>query len=103
MANAIIYGIGGRGSGPVGLMFPEVSGVVRYFLSFYRDGELLLEDMELREAIEKRINDVKTGISAIVPDEKTEPGAMYDLSGRRIDKKPTRGMYIQNGRKYVVR
>ena len=103
MANAIIYGIGGRGSGPVGLMFPEVSGVVRYFLSFYRDGELLLENTELREAIEKRINDVKTGISTIVPDESAESGAMYDLSGRRIDKKPAKGMYIQNGRKYVVR
>ena len=53
--------------------------------------------------IEKRINDVKTGISTIVPDEKTESGAMYDLSGRRIDKKPAKGLYIQNGRKYVVR
>ena len=104
--NNIIYGIGSRWDGPVNLLFPDnlaENGHCTYFLSFYRDGELLLENTELREAIEKRINDVKTGISSIVPNESAESGAMYDLSGRRIDKKPARGMYIQNGRKYVVR
>lgn len=106
MVNYIIYGIGDSGYGPAGLLFQDsmaLDGHYNFFLSFYRDGELLFENTREREMIEKRINDVKTGISTIVPDEKTESGAMYDLSGRRIDKKSAKGLYIQNGRKYVVR
>ncbi len=29
--------------------------------------------------------------------------AIYDLQGRRLDGAPAKGVYIQNGRKYIVR
>ena len=32
-----------------------------------------------------------------------EDTAIYDLSGRRLSKKPTRGIYIQNGKKILVK
>jgi hypothetical protein len=30
-------------------------------------------------------------------------GAIYDLQGRRIQQTPQRGLYIQNGKKYMVK
>ena len=51
-------------------------------------------------------NDIKYGTDGIgiIRDgrnEKMRSNAAYDLSGRRTDK-PTKGIYIQNGRKWVV-
>jgi len=42
-----------------------------------------------------------TGISEVVNRQQSEDGAAYDLSGRRLNTIPQRGVYIQNGRKYV--
>ena len=45
--------------------------------------------------------DQYTGISNIVETSSTKD-KIYDLSGRAI-KKPLKGIYIQNGKKYVVK
>ncbi len=37
-----------------------------------------------------------------VQDDKTT-GPVYDLLGRKLSSIPSKGIYIQNGRKYVVR
>jgi arabinan endo-1,5-alpha-L-arabinosidase len=43
-----------------------------------------------------------SGISIISVDEKTE-GRMYDLLGRRVNNPQRKGIYIQNGKKYIVK
>ena len=50
--------------------------------------------------------DGTTGISDLVrSNEKSEADkrALYDLSGRRLQQKPTKGIYIQNGQKVLVK
>ena len=42
-----------------------------------------------------------TGIKTIATDSRNN-GQIYDLSGRKVQK-PTRGIYIQNGRKLIVK
>ena len=52
------------------------------------------------------MGDGTTGISDLVrSDEKSEAGqdALYDLSGRRLEQKPQKGIYIQNGKKVLVK
>ena len=49
--------------------------------------------------------DGTTGISDLVrSNEKSEADkrALYDLSGRRLEQKPTKGIYIQNGQKVLI-
>ena len=46
--------------------------------------------------------DPATGIVEIDDERQTKDDAIYDLSGRRVAK-PTRGVYIVNGRKVVVK
>ena len=47
--------------------------------------------------------DVTTGISNINADGNAENAPVYDLSGRRIAEPYGRGIYIKNGKKYVVK
>ncbi|MBO4641790.1 MAG: hypothetical protein J5661_02885, partial [Bacteroidaceae bacterium] len=50
------------------------------------------------------LGDGTTGISDLVrSDERSEAnkGALYDLSGRRLEQKPQKGIYIQNGKKII--
>ena len=52
------------------------------------------------------MGDGTTGISDLVrSDEKSEAGkdALFDLSGRRLEKKPSKGIYIEDGRKVLVK
>jgi len=45
-----------------------------------------------------------TGINEIESStQQTSPSPIYDISGRRLNQVPERGLYIQNGKKYVVR
>ena len=43
------------------------------------------------------------GIENAVQPTATSSAALYDLSGRRVTGTPTRGIYIQNGRKMVIK
>ena len=48
------------------------------------------------------ITDLETGIGHVNGQVTAEDGAVYDLQGRRVEKL-VRGMYIQNGRKFMVK
>ena len=48
------------------------------------------------------ITDLETGIGHVNGQVTAEDGAVYDLQGRRVEK-AVRGMYIQNGRKFMVK
>lgn len=52
-------------------------------------------------AIDEMNNDVSTSISSI-PNNTNEKGVWYSLNGTKIDK-PTKGVYIKNGKKYIVK
>lgn len=47
-------------------------------------------------------NDIVDGIQKAELDERLGQGPIYDLGGRRIEK-PMRGIYIQNGRKFIIK
>lgn len=42
-----------------------------------------------------------TGIHSVTLDKETGNKAIYDLNGRRIQNVPSRGIYIQNGKKMI--
>lgn len=44
-----------------------------------------------------------TGIHSVTLDKNTAPKSIYDLNGRRIQNVPSRGIYIQNGKKISVK
>ena len=46
-------------------------------------------------------NSVPNSIIEIIKDSNDSP--LYDLQGRRLSDKPDKGLYIQNGKKYVVK
>ncbi len=45
----------------------------------------------------------QTNIKYVSIDKHNTDSAIYDLMGRRLNVKPTKGIYIQNGKKYVVK
>ena len=47
-------------------------------------------------------DDESTGISTVRGDASTRTGAVYDLSGRRVQN-PQHGLYIVNGKKVVIK
>ena len=49
----------------------------------------------------KEVADIITTIETVIP-EATEGGAIYDLNGRRVVN-PTRGIFIQGGKKVLVK
>ncbi|MBR5593658.1 MAG: M60 family metallopeptidase [Bacteroidaceae bacterium] len=49
----------------------------------------------------KEVSDIVTAIEGVLP-EATGNAAIYDLSGRRVEK-PVRGIFIQNGKKVLVK
>ena len=44
-----------------------------------------------------------TGIRTLTSVRTTDEGAIYDLNGRKLSKKPKSGYYIQGGKKYLVK
>lgn len=50
------------------------------------------------------LSGLETSIEVVkAPDNIEEDTAIYDLSGRRLSQKPARGLYIQNGKKILVK
>jgi hypothetical protein len=43
-----------------------------------------------------------SGISSVLTDGGTRTNALYDLQGRRVQN-PTKGLYIRNGRKVLMK
>ena len=46
---------------------------------------------------------VASGINSVTLDNETTKSALYDLNGRRIPNVPSKGIYIQNGKKISAR
>ena len=44
-----------------------------------------------------------TGISQTLSDNIRQNGAIYDMQGRRVNNPQRKGIYIQNGKKYIVK
>lgn len=44
-----------------------------------------------------------SGVNVIVSEGVTDDSPIYDLTGRRLNSRPEKGFYIQNGRKYLVK
>jgi arabinan endo-1,5-alpha-L-arabinosidase len=86
--------------------------------SFWGSPDVCIDDLTIHsealssilrvQALKKVLNRVNTlsstvtGISEVERSVTPEPGIIYDLQGRRVTS-PTRGIYIINGRKTVVR
>ena len=64
--------------------YPYTKNWIKYF-------DNVVEDLE------------PTGIHSVTLDKNTAPKAIYDLNGRRIQNVPSRGIYIQNGKKISVK
>ena len=50
----------------------------------------------------KEVADIITAIEGVIPEAVVGEGAIYDLGGRRVEN-PTRGIFIQNGKKVLVK
>ena len=62
---------------------------------FERNGEVLYDAWPKPEDL---TNEVKY---VLAPEPESDTPILFDLSGRRLEKKPTKGIYIQNGKVLV--
>lgn len=112
--NEYIWGIGNCYYSPVG---PEEEyiedGRSWIFLAFIRDGEFLYVRDHLKEIlnndgfVERVMRSFKKDADHILPstfNDRTDTDApIYDLTGRRLKNVPEKGIYIQGGKKRVVK
>jgi hypothetical protein len=63
--------------------------------------EEVLAATEALKAAEEAYN-TATGIVGVKADDFTKDGVVYDLNGVRV-MNPTKGLYIKNGKKYIVK
>ena len=62
---------------------------------FERNGEVLYD---VWPSPEDMTNEVKY---VLAPEPENETPALFDLSGRRLQQKPQKGIYIENGKKVI--
>ena len=112
--NEYIYGMGHCYCSPVA---PEEEGIEDgrswVFLAFIRDGEFLYVNDHLKEIlnndgfVERVMKSFKKDADHILPsllNNRTEADSLiYDLTGRKLDKVPKKGIYIQGGKKRAVK
>jgi len=112
--NEYIYGIGHCYCSPVA---PEEEGIEDgrswVFLAFIRDGEFLYVNDHLKEIlnndgfVERVMKSFKKDADHILPsllNNRTEADSLiYDLTGRKLNKVPKKGIYIQGGKKRAVK
>ena len=112
--NEYIYGIGHCYCSPVA---PEEEGIEDgrswVFLAFIRDGEFLYVNDHLKEIlnndgfVERVMKSFKKDADHILPsllNNRTEADFLiYDLTGRKLNKVPKKGIYIQGGKKRAVK
>ena len=63
----------------------------------YESGDFAASVPDLADSI------INTSVRYIAPDTPEKFSDLYDLQGRRLNAKPTKGIYIQNGRKVMVK
>ena len=93
------------------LWLPGFTGICTTYLRLYEENDLLVLEQSSEETYdylltEEDVQDylltgIRDGIVKQVDDKTTGP--IHDLQGRKLHGKPTKGIYIQNGKKYVVR
>ena len=112
--NEYIYGIGHCYCSPVA---PEEEGIEDgrswVFLAFIRDGEFLYVNDHLKEIlnndgfVERVMKSFKKDADHILPsllNNRTEADSLiYDLTGRKLNKVPKKGIYIQGGEKRTAK
>lgn len=93
------------------LWLPGFTGICTTYLRLYEENNLLVLEQSSEETYdylltEEDVQDyLLTGTrDGIVKQEDDKTTALvYDLQGRKLSSIPTKGIYIQNGRKHVVR
>ena len=77
-------------------LWPSFAASVR-LKSCELNGEIIADQSSFGDAALQLsgIQEITTSLS--------QPPALYDLQGRRVSGSPQRGIYIRDGRKYVVR
>ena len=93
------------------LWLPGFTGICTTYLRLYEEDDLLVFEQSSEESYdylltEEDVQDylltgVREGIVKQADDKTTAP--VYDLQGRKLSSIPAKGIYIQNGKKYVVR
>ncbi len=74
------------------------------FLCLFYKGEIILQDDELMEQIKKSIGMDADHLLPPTSKDRKEPAApIYDLTGRRLNSVPEKGIYIQGGKKWMVK
>ena len=94
-----VEGIGCSLSGPYNDIYPSKlsSGITdESVLSVYDGDELIFEEDDF---MAPAVTAIRT-VSCDTPDKST---SLFDLSGRRLTVTPQRGVYIREGKKYVVK
>ena len=109
-----IYGIGNISCSPFSSGTDAYEdGRAWFFLCFIRDGEFLYIVESLKEIlnndgfVERVMKSFKKDADHILPptfNDRTDTDApIYDLTGRRLKSAPEKGIYIQGGKKRVVK
>lgn len=109
-----IYGIGNNICSPFSSHDdPVEDGKTWFFLCFIRDGDFLYVKEHLKEIlnndgfVERVMKSFKKDADHILPptfNDRTDTDApIYDLTGRRLKSAPEKGIYIQGGKKRVVK
>ena len=93
------------------LWLPGFTGICTTYLRLYEENDLLVLEQSSEETYdylltEEDVQDylltgTRDGIVKQEDDKTTAP--VYDLQGRKLSSIPAKGIYIQNGKKYVVR
>ena len=56
------------------------------------------------EELAQMFAEIETGVTAVEGEtEESTPTSIYDIMGRRLERVPSSGIYIQNGKKYMVK
>ena len=110
LGERFVQGIGPLKAGPLGRIGSPSTGKRRILLAFYQDNQLIYEDEGYVSAIEKYFPDILDELRGKKPENNishipilADHESLYDLSGRRLQQKPTKGIYIQNGKKLLVK
>ncbi len=80
--------------------------VVLHMKNYNKSGKIngITVNKELAQYISYRKVDVPSGVNGVeLKDSYRESGDVYDLSGRKIKKPSSKGMYIVNGQKVLIK
>ena len=108
--NAFVRGTGAAvatGDGPYNYILNKVNDVVGFYKANGKTvakNRAYLQTTTSQARISLNLDDETTGISAALKDngEMTNDKAFFNLNGQRVAQ-PTRGLYIMNGRKVVIK